>query len=432
MKLVRKVLISNFTFFFISLFIVFLLVYILGITFFQEQIHETSLVILDNTIHLLEGHDEVKLNPSDGVFLLLDNNKNLVSSFGLEFSSQGFASLNDENISNKIDFISGKQGKLYDFNNIKYFLYHQISETGMNVVYLREKNISEVSLIKFRNTLLIAFTGLVLIFFFVQDKTARKLAEPLEKLARKIKFQFKSDQHRDPVSIYRHNYENEIDFISAYLEQTKDIVNDQDHKLRQHLFNVMDILVSLLEIKDSYTASHSKQVRKYAIAVAQMMGLSVEEIRDIAFAATLHDIGKIGVAHNILNKPGKLTSQEFKIIKQHPVVADDVLKSIKELNYIRNIIRHHHERFDGTGYPDQLAGEDIPFEARIISVADAFDAMTSDRPYRKALKFKDAIDIMIEEKGKQFDSDIVDSLLKYLYSQKLYEKELAPTANHIT
>ncbi len=242
-------------------------------------------------------------------------------------------------------------------------------------------------------------------------------------MAKKIQSQFISDL--DPVHFFRQNYVDEVDLIYNYLDQLKETIHDQDFKLRQHLFNVMDVLVDLLEIKDSYTASHSKQVRKFAIDIAQKMGLSEQEIRDIAFAATLHDIGKIGVARDILNKPGKLTFQEFKVIKEHPVVADDVLKSIKELDHIRNIIRHHHERFDGTGYPDQLVGDDIPLAARVVSVADAFDAMTSDRPYRKALKFKDAIDIMIKEKGTQFDPIVVEALLRYLYRQKLYEKELA-------
>jgi putative nucleotidyltransferase with HDIG domain len=273
--------------------------------------------------------------------------------------------------------------------------------------------------LKFKRILIAGFFGLLLLFFYFQRNLTKKIVSPLEELIGMV--QVLTGQ--EVVFSLRSAEDDEIKLIKTYMLQLQNSIHDRDMKLRRYLFSVMDVLIDLLEIKDSYTASHSKEVRKYSIAIAQMMGLPEQEVRDIAFAATLHDIGKIGVSHTILNKPGKLTLQEFSIIKQHPVVADEVLKNIEELEYIRKIIRHHHEKYDGTGYPDKLLGNAIPLAARVVSVADSFDAMTSDRPYRKALSYSEAMAILLEEKGRQFDPQVVDALVKYLYQQDLFEVE---------
>ncbi len=184
-----------------------------------------------------------------------------------------------------------------------------------------------------------------------------------------------------------------------------------------NLHATLRALVSTLEAKDPYTRSHSGRVTAYAIEAAKVMGLKQEEIDSIAFAGYLHDIGKIGVRDDILLKPGKLQDREYDIIKKHPVIGENIVKHLGLLPREKAIIRHHHERWDGKGYPDGLRGEEIPLLSRILAVADAYDALTSNRPYRKAKSRSEAISILKENRFTQFDGKIVDALVSVLESE---------------
>jgi diguanylate cyclase (GGDEF)-like protein/PAS domain S-box-containing protein len=180
------------------------------------------------------------------------------------------------------------------------------------------------------------------------------------------------------------------------------------------------------EIKDRYVRGHQERTSLWAVAVADVMGLPPERVRDIRIASLLHDIGKVSVSEAILNKPGKLTKEEYAKIKQHAALGASVIVSEAEaLQQLAAIVRHHHERFDGTGYPDGLAGEDIPLEARILSVVDVFDAMTHERSYRKALSRGAAIAELERAAGTQFDPAVVEAFLAFLKRQG---KELVATA----
>ncbi|MDD5451023.1 MAG: response regulator [Desulfovibrionales bacterium] len=181
-----------------------------------------------------------------------------------------------------------------------------------------------------------------------------------------------------------------------------------------NLHATLRALVSTLEAKDPYTRSHSGRVTAYAIKIARALGLKQEEIDSIAFAGYLHDIGKIGIRDDILLKPGKLLAQEYDIIKKHPVIGENIVKHLGLLPKEKAIIRHHHERWDGKGYPDGLNGEDIPLLSRILAVADAYDALTSNRPYRKAKSRSEAIRILQENRFIQFDGQCVDMLVGIL------------------
>lgn len=179
-----------------------------------------------------------------------------------------------------------------------------------------------------------------------------------------------------------------------------------------NLVSTLKSLVISIEARDSYTKQHSERVTLYALQIAEIMGLSEEDIDVIRFGGYLHDIGKIGVKDTVLLKPGKLTDEEFQEIKQHSIIGDNILKPIKFFPKERDMIRHHHERYDGRGYPDGLAGEDIPLTSRILTVADTYDAMTSTRPYRKALGHNIAIDEIRSCSGKQFDPKVVEAFLE--------------------
>lgn len=181
--------------------------------------------------------------------------------------------------------------------------------------------------------------------------------------------------------------------------------------------NMMDLITSLantLDSRDNYTAFHSNNVANYSKAIAEELKLKQNICENIYIGGLLHDIGKIGISETVLNKSSKLTAEEFYHIKQHPTIGYELVKHIKsfEKSGILNMILYHHERYDGTGYPKGLKGEEIPLEARIMAVADAFDAMTSHRVYREARRLEYTLSELQKERGKQFDPVVVDAFLK--------------------
>lgn len=178
-----------------------------------------------------------------------------------------------------------------------------------------------------------------------------------------------------------------------------------------NLVDTLNSLVTTIEAKDPYTRQHSLRVTDYAITIGKILEISSEDLEMIDFAGTLHDIGKIGVHDEILTKAGKLTDEEYNAIKQHPIVGEKIVEPLGLTPIERAIIRNHHERMDGGGYPDGLKGEEIPFQVRIVAVADAFDAMTTTRSYRDALSVEQAIEELRRHRGTQFDPDVVDAAL---------------------
>jgi len=171
-----------------------------------------------------------------------------------------------------------------------------------------------------------------------------------------------------------------------------------------------------VEAKDRYTHGHSENVMKYTIVLGKRLGLSEAELEDVKYAGLLHDIGKIGVSELILNKPGRLTPAEFDEIKKHPTLGSNIIADVPFLRPLVPMVLHHHEFFDGNGYPSGIKGDQIPFGARILSVADAYEAMTSDRPYRRSLSAQAALEILMNGKGKQFDPRIVETFTEILRS----------------
>ncbi|MGO9977143.1 MAG: HD-GYP domain-containing protein [Solirubrobacteraceae bacterium] len=172
------------------------------------------------------------------------------------------------------------------------------------------------------------------------------------------------------------------------------------------------LLGDLVEADDAYTGSHSRDVVELVMAVGPDMGLDQDQLRKLEFAALLHDVGKIAIPNEIINKPGPLTDDKRTIIETHTLEGEAMLKNVGGvLSEVGKIVRSCHERYDGRGYPDGLAGEAIPVEARIVACCDAFNAMTTDRPYREALPLADALNELRVHRGTQFDPATVDSLL---------------------
>lgn len=190
-------------------------------------------------------------------------------------------------------------------------------------------------------------------------------------------------------------------FIS-YVEAVKTSYNKQ-------LEGIVKGVIATLELKDPYTRGHSERVAYYANSLAKATGrLGEDELQSFYYTCLLHDIGKVHIPDSILTKPGRLTAEEFEVIKTHPVVGAEAVEKVEGIDDNIDVIYHHHERWDGTGYPDQLKGKEIPFLARVTTIADAFDAMTSSRSYRSALPLEEAYRRIIDGKETQFDPDLVE------------------------
>lgn len=212
-----------------------------------------------------------------------------------------------------------------------------------------------------------------------------------------------------------------------HIQRINDELENKNEMLEKAYLESIETLRYTVEAKDTYTRGHSDRVSEYSVLIGKKLGLSDEELKSLQIGGLFHDIGKIGVPDSILQKDAKLTDDEYSQIKQHPNIGIHILSNATIFKDILPIVEHHHERFDGRGYPSQLAGEKIPYLARITAIADSFDAMTSKRAYRDSLP----IDVVIEEfedcKGTQFDPQIADIFLDILKNhfpeiQKIQEK----------
>jgi putative nucleotidyltransferase with HDIG domain len=183
-------------------------------------------------------------------------------------------------------------------------------------------------------------------------------------------------------------------------------------KVENQYLSMFKSFVKFIDAKDAYTSQHSSNVSMYAELILNEIQITDRDKNDILIAAALHDIGKIGIPDNILMKPDKLSNDEYVKMKEHSSIGADLLGGIEDYQLISKIIRHHHEKWDGSGYPNNLVGNEIPFGSQIIAIADAYDAIVSERVYRKARSQREAIEILKEESGKQFNGVLIDVFIK--------------------
>ncbi len=208
--------------------------------------------------------------------------------------------------------------------------------------------------------------------------------------------------------------EKDLYFSSFLAQQASFLIENLAlyENIYENLFSTLYAFVETIEARDPYTKQHSTRVSSYAVSVARAMGCSQEEVDELNVSGNLHDIGKIGIPDDILLKPGRLTDEEYEVIKRHPVIGSNIIGHFSMWSFEEKIIRCHHERWDGKGYPGNLRGAEIPLLARILSVSDAYDALTTDRSYRKKMPENVALKIISENAGSQFDPEIVDVFLR--------------------
>ena len=215
----------------------------------------------------------------------------------------------------------------------------------------------------------------------------------------------------EEVEIYHKNLERLVEERTVKLQQAYRTLK------KAHLDSVK-VLAEAIDAKDPYTRGHSDRVRRMSLQIATSLGFSEERVEALEYGALLHDIGKIGIKDEILQKPGVLSPEEYQTIQEHPLIGVKIVEGIEFFRDKILMIRNHHEHFDGRGYPDGLVGKAIPLEARIIAVPDAFDAMASLRPHRKAMPLRDILLEMEKCKGRQFDPNVLEVFLK----EEIYKK----------
>lgn len=211
------------------------------------------------------------------------------------------------------------------------------------------------------------------------------------------------------------NYSSEdLKLLNAIATQAAIAIENANlyDSLREAFFETVQILVEVVEKRDSYTAGHARRVAIYSTAIGEELGLTKTDLTKVKLAALLHDIGKIGIQDEILLKKGKLTNEEYEAIKKHPILGAELLENITQFKDIVPYVRSHHERYDGRGYPDGIHKENIPLVSRILAVADSFDAMTSNRPYRPTMNREYAFDELKKNASTQFDPMVVEAFLK--------------------
>jgi HD-GYP domain-containing protein (c-di-GMP phosphodiesterase class II) len=210
--------------------------------------------------------------------------------------------------------------------------------------------------------------------------------------------------------------ERELALLGGLAQQAKlAIANASSYEgLERTFVSTVEALANALEANDEYTSTHARWITDLSLRVGRELGLDERTLKSLELGALLHDIGKIGIPSDVLSKPGRLTAVERKLVQTHPELGERIIAPIERLQAVRPIVRHCHERWDGHGYPDGVAGEDIPLESRIIFVCDAYHAMTTDRPYRRRLSHREAVRRLAEGAGSQFDPNVVAVALRVL------------------
>jgi putative nucleotidyltransferase with HDIG domain len=251
---------------------------------------------------------------------------------------------------------------------------------------------------------------LSLVVGFFGAKTITRPIDLLTQTARSIAqrdFSHRADiRSRTEIGELAQTFNQMVEDIQHYISELRAASEEN----RQLFFDSIEMIAAAVDAKDPYTKGHSRRVAAYAVILAKELGLGDEEVDKIRVSATLHDVGKIGIEDRVLKKPGVLTQEEFELMKRHTVMGYEIVRQVKQLAEMLPGIRWHHEALNGKGYPDGISGDELPLMARIISCADTFDAITTDRPYQPCTEFPKALEILRKHGGTKYDPIVVDAL----------------------
>jgi HD-GYP domain-containing protein (c-di-GMP phosphodiesterase class II) len=291
--------------------------------------------------------------------------------------------------------------------------YTGIPETGWGVIVQIDERRAYYSAIQMRDQSLALVALVALLAAFLGIAFARKVSQPIHELARGAR-RLAGGEYSSRVQVQSGN---EVGELADAFNQMGDEIQKSIEEIRQaaarnkSLFmGSIRMLANAIDEKDPYTRGHSERVAFYSMLVAKHMGMSPDEVEKVHLSGIIHDVGKIGIEDKILRKPAALTEEEYEVMKQHPRKGEYILDAVPLLKQMAGAGLMHHENWDGSGYPDGLKGEQIPLLGRIVSVADAFDAMTTDRPYSKAMTFEAALARLRFLADKKFDSKCVDAI----------------------
>jgi len=294
-------------------------------------------------------------------------------------------------------------------------LISRIEETGWTVLVRRPAALAFEEVNKMVFNTVISSVILVLLALLLSLVAARQVSQPIQKLAR--------TSHEIADGNFGHRVEtqgllfeladlgDDFNRMSAHVESYIGRLKQAAQANRDLFIGSLRAFVAAIDAKDPYTRGHSERVAKVARIVARFLGQTAEQQERIWIAALLHDVGKIGVEDRVLQKIGRLTDEEFTLMKRHPVIGAEIVAPIEQLKHTLPVIRWHHENWNGRGYPDRLKGEEIPLEARVVAVADTFDAITTNRPYQQAFTLEFAVETITKLTGKRFDAKVTTAFL---------------------
>ena len=288
------------------------------------------------------------------------------------------------------------------------------STSRLGVIAIQDERAALVSVADMRRQTLMISLVAALFALMIGFLSAKRLTQPVQELARGA-HRIAGGDFSQRISVRSRTELGELgESFNQMTDQIERFISDLQHSAdenRELFLGTVKALAAAIDGKDPYTRGHSERVSRFSIAIAQGLGLADEEIEKIRISALLHDVGKIGIDDNILKKPAALTEDEFLVMKQHPQKGFKIMQHIPAMKEFLPGMYMHHEMINGQGYPQGLKGEEIPLQARIVSVADTFDAMTTDRPYQKAMKFEDALALIKKFVGTRYDERVVASLV---------------------
>lgn len=281
------------------------------------------------------------------------------------------------------------------------------------VILQKKKSVAFITATEMRNATIRLGLLVIVISLIVAVFASKSITRPIDQLARTARaiaardFSVRANIHnRTEIGELAQGFNIMAEDIQQYISDLKSASDEN----RQLFIDSIEMIAAAVDAKDPYTKGHSSRVSQYSVILAVEMGLDTREVEKIRASATLHDVGKIGVDDYVLRKPGVLTDDEFELMKRHTIIGFEIVRQVQQLAETLPGIRWHHESLDGTGYPDGIRGDEIPLMVRVISVADTFDATTTDRPYQTGRTFPEALEILKKHAGTRYDPIVVDAM----------------------